>query len=483
MLKVWTKMWFSDNIRPIVANPLCLNVEICSMDYSIEELKENIYNSKTKLYFEEVFNSYLAKSYRSANVMLWTVLICDLWFKIEDLSDRYDDSKAKKLLSDVKDFKDKETRDLTKWEYYLVDEIFTRLNIIDSYTKQSIDHLKDDRNLCAHPTLTSDSLLFSPSRERTISHMKSILENVLTKPPFLSKDILSRMLEDIALIKDSFLTDEQLEKYVASKYIPRFQPETNVEIYKGLWKIVFKLEDESCSRNREINFRILKLLFKKDKVKCLENMSSEKEYFTNISNREELLVLLVKFLISDFDIWNKLSLDNKLVVEGCVRKDVDLLLRFYASQGSQEKCFFGLKMATEVIEENLKNRIVLRIEKETVSYLYSKNFGDNYIIELNIYVILRYGASLSFNAADSNFYNLIKPFWENYSIDDFKTLVSCINENDQTYARSGSIRDHSMLLAFITERFSANDIEFVKEIKEYDKLVLYLEQQEQSVTF
>jgi len=52
------------------------------MDISIEKLKDSIYNQKTKVYFEEVFSSYLVQSYRSALVMLWTVLICDLWFKI-----------------------------------------------------------------------------------------------------------------------------------------------------------------------------------------------------------------------------------------------------------------------------------------------------------------------------------------------------------------------------------------------------------------
>ncbi len=302
----------------------------------------------------------------------------------------------------------------------------------------------------------------------------------MVKPPFLSRDILSRMLEDISVIKDSFLTDEQLEKYVSSKYIPRFQSETTVEIFKGLWKIVFKLEDEDCSKNREINFRILKLIFKNDKVRCLEKMKNDYEYFNNISNKEELLLFLVQFLIVDFDIWNKLSADNALIIKGYVRKDINLLLKFYSSQGNQEQCLLGLKEANEVIEESLKKHVILRVEKETASYLYGKKFGGNYIAELNKYFISSYGASSSFNTADHRFYNLIKPFMGNYSIEDFKDLIRLINENNQAYGRGNSVKDHSSILGFLRGRFPAEEIEFIKEIKEYDKLESYLQQQEQA---
>jgi len=439
------------------------------------------------VYFEEVFSSYLVQSYRSALVMLWTVLICDLWFKIEDLSDRYDDEKAKELLAAVKKIQMTEKKDLAKWENSLVDGIFTRLSIIDPYTKQAIDHLKEDRNLCAHPTLTSESLLFSPSKEKTIAHIRSILETVLTKPPFLGKEILSIMLKEIAFIKDSLATDEQLGKYISAKYMPRFQSGTLAEIYRGLWKMVFRLEDVDCVENRSINFRILQLIFKKDKIACLERMKADAEYFNSISNKDESLRYLVDFLISDFDIWDKLSNDIRVSIEGYVHRDINLTLKFYSSQGSEQASILGIEKAQEITatyQINLRDTspntipvINCVIKQDTVSYLYSKDYSSGFTRKLNEYFISKYSATRTYADADIVFGSYIKPFLKYYIIDDFKQLVVAINSNDQTYCRWAAVREHSFLVNFLREHFPIENIKFIEDIQKYDELEGYIQEQ------
>lgn len=44
-------------------------------EFSLEALKESIYNHKTMDYFEEIISSYNNKSFRSATVMLWSVAV------------------------------------------------------------------------------------------------------------------------------------------------------------------------------------------------------------------------------------------------------------------------------------------------------------------------------------------------------------------------------------------------------------------------
>ena len=51
-------------------------------EFSFDHASERIFDSRTRAYFEEVKSSYVVGNYRSATVMLWSVVICDLVFKV-----------------------------------------------------------------------------------------------------------------------------------------------------------------------------------------------------------------------------------------------------------------------------------------------------------------------------------------------------------------------------------------------------------------
>ena len=61
--------------------------------------EENIYFPKTREYFKEVISSYSNGNYRSAIVMLYSVVICDMLFKLKELKDMYNDTVASSLLA------------------------------------------------------------------------------------------------------------------------------------------------------------------------------------------------------------------------------------------------------------------------------------------------------------------------------------------------------------------------------------------------
>ena len=71
------------------------------MDFSLDTSAEHIHDKRTKELFREVVSSYEHKNYRSAIVMLYTVVICDLIYKMQDLEDIYQDEKAKDILSKI----------------------------------------------------------------------------------------------------------------------------------------------------------------------------------------------------------------------------------------------------------------------------------------------------------------------------------------------------------------------------------------------
>lgn len=70
-----------------------------SMEYKVE----SIYHTKTREYLNEVFSSYNNGKYRSAMVMLYSVVICDLIYKLQELSNRYSDAVAVSILEKIKE--------------------------------------------------------------------------------------------------------------------------------------------------------------------------------------------------------------------------------------------------------------------------------------------------------------------------------------------------------------------------------------------
>lgn len=62
----------------------------------------------------------------------------------------------------------------------------------------------------------------------------------------------------------SFFTyDDELSKFLESKYFSQFSPGVAESIFKSLWKLVFRVEDGLCEENQEINFRVLRLVVAK----------------------------------------------------------------------------------------------------------------------------------------------------------------------------------------------------------------------------
>jgi hypothetical protein len=155
---------------------------------SIEYKVKSIYHAKTKEYFNEVFSSYNNGNYRSAMVMLYSVVVCDLIYKLQELSDRYNDSIAVSILEKVKE-EQKENPSNPKWESTLISEIKERTNLLETQDALNIDYLRKHRHLSAHPVLDQLDMLVKPNKETVRANIMNMLEGILCKAPLLSKNI------------------------------------------------------------------------------------------------------------------------------------------------------------------------------------------------------------------------------------------------------------------------------------------------------
>src|SRR5699024_5020270 len=123
---------------------------------------DKIYFSKTKTYFKEVLSSYSNGNFRSATVMLYSIAICDILFKLQELRDVYNDSVAIEILDSVEKTQTS-SKSKSSWEKVLIDEVRQKTQLLEIQAYSNLIHLYDDRNLSAHPAMTQDYELISPS--------------------------------------------------------------------------------------------------------------------------------------------------------------------------------------------------------------------------------------------------------------------------------------------------------------------------------
>ena len=153
-------------------------------------------------YFEEVITSYTSGFYRSAIVLLYSTAICDAMKKLKEMKEVFNDEKASKLLKNVEDLRLR-GKNYTEWEEGLIEKLKLQ-KIYDFDDIMNLNHLKEKRNLSAHPTLNADYELYNPTQEETLFFIKSMYK-IFIKPPFFCDDIIKKMDEDITARNDFFL--------------------------------------------------------------------------------------------------------------------------------------------------------------------------------------------------------------------------------------------------------------------------------------
>src|SRR4028118_1895289 len=228
-------------------------------EFSLEYISEKIHYGKTKDYFQEVLSSYHNGNYRSAVVMLWSVAVCDIVYKLQYLVDLYQDQVAKKILDELTKSQKKDPKS-SSWEVKLIEDTHAETNLLDNSEYENLLYLQKQRHLSAHPILDSDRQLHTPNKETVRALIRNTLEDLLIKPPFYTKKIIDELLVDIAQTAPALNTRQNLKKYLESRYLSRLKPEVEVSIYRSLWKLVFRLEDEDCTKNRAITFKTLKVI-------------------------------------------------------------------------------------------------------------------------------------------------------------------------------------------------------------------------------
>lgn len=389
-------------------------------DYSIENLSDSIQNPKTKLYFNEVYQTYINKNYRSSTVMLYSVLICDLVFKLRDLRDIYSDIKAEKILKEIEEMQ-KANPVSPEWETKLIELIKARTNLLEASDIVAIESLQKFRHLSAHPVLSNSDLLFSPNKETVQSLIRNILEGVLTNPPFFSNKIFDTMLEDLVEVKDSIHEDEALEKYVVSRYVSRLKPNDFHKIFRSLWKIVFVATDEKSSLHASLVYRVLGILTAQQKELCITFIKAESSYYSNIT-KDFKISALIHYLAKFPEIYSLLEPSLKLLIQKQSRDGGEL----------QFVSWFLNKTIKEHFEKLTPDSID-DLPSDTFNFMEEISQNNGNVADFIDFLINYFNESCTFDQSNRRLRNISDCLKDKLTLKQANRLLYLANSNIQIY--------------------------------------------------
>jgi hypothetical protein len=422
-------------------------------NFSIELAADNIVDNRTRQYFQEVLSSFVNGNYRSAVVMLWSVVVCDLVYKLQDLRDLYHDETAISILRDIEE-KQASNSSSPEWEPFLLEQVNKRTYLLEISEYLHLQNVHKTRHLSAHPVLSASNLLFHPNKETTRALIRNALEAALLKPPIFSKKIVLEFIKDIAA-KKSLLPDQAaLKQYLDTKYFRGLHPTVEVELLKTVWKLCFRTENDDTNSNRDINSRVLILLYLRNPIQFREVIRSNSPYFSEVSASELPIKALLSFLAECSSIYDALNDAAKALISAYAKGSADafaasLFLSDNFAQHIATLKQFEYEQLRDISEANWIKLVNFSREAGKIE--------DTFEIGISIYK-----NSGSYNGADVNFLRFVDPYITEYDVARLQLLLSGIESNRQTYDRGRSSIDHKKIAARIIDTGGINIDDYPK---------------------
>ncbi|HPS70279.1 MAG TPA: hypothetical protein PLO19_06030 [Candidatus Cryosericum sp.] len=413
-------------------------------DFSIELTMDRIQDSRTREYFGEVNKDYVTGSYRSATVMLWSVVVCDLLFKLEEMRDAYGDVTAKAILESVRMQREKDPSS-PRWEEELLRRVQSSTNLLEPGESESLADLRQHRNLSAHPVLDTKEALYSPSREQVRSYMRTALEAVLTKPALLTRKVVDAFTDDVCDYAPKLPDDDSLHKYLQAKYFGHLAPPVVGQLFRDIWRITFHSANTGGEENRQSLLRALCQVYGAAPDTCELAIQQDASYFSQVEPADDQLSLLSTFLTKHPRVYSNLTDQARAPLQSFLDRNLDAFATAWYVHASVQEHIRAVVAKAAVADP--------RLSLDTFGEIYSIALDNDCANQMHDLGISYYGESGCYDRADVVFCKVIRPCLANYTVDEFRRLLDAIESNNQTYDRGWARRDHSEVLASMRKRF------------------------------
>lgn len=320
--------------------------------------------------------------------------------------------------------------------------------MINNIEAKKIEHLKDYRNLCAHPVYNQDYKLINPTKEETRALIRNCFEAVFLKDALLCTDIFNSLLEDLNTHFDR-VGNNGLENHLRYTYYNRMNQVVKDKIFENLWKFVFVLNNVECNKNRLANYYALVYLVKEDKNHYVKIIDSNKEKYCKIELSDKKIEYdlflgryinspisaLVHFISEYEEFYTVLSESAKNLIKIESEKNFYYEVRAFYLSDSIEKHIEKIKKGISKICSNgnwYKTESYDCLTFDDLNYLLiisDKRGCRDIILD---YIVYYFSHSASYRGAARIFEN-IKPFINELNKEQLIKLLEGMNSNSQIH--------------------------------------------------
>ena len=410
-------------------------------EFSLDQSIESIRDSKTQRLMKEVLSNYYGENYRSASVMLWTVIVCDLVFKLKELKELYSDKVAENLLVEMQGKQVARPTD-SSWEMDLAIGVSDKTRLISKTELLEIKNIYTHRNLSAHPIISQDDILYRPTREIVLADIRNALEIVLAKPAILSKSIFDEIMTDLESIANILPKNNDLSIYLNDKYFRRIDKIVSFQVFKSMWRVSFGAEDPRADKNRNINYRALRVLYISKRATLLDLFQTEKDFFSKILPIDKCPYYI--YLISDYvELYGCLNEAAKIKINNELIANLPCNLIAYFTSPNMKT---HINNIFDLLNGKNAKGLDIKVPAAHVLdlYVHSQSSGcGNLVLDE---VVKLYSISTSYDSADTVFECFVAPLLSDFDLMRLDRMFQASNMNSQLHARRSAKSANATLL-------------------------------------
>lgn len=408
----------------------------------LDELTLRCRDEKARQHIAEAVASYRAGAFRSSIVATWIAVCFDVIEKLRELS-LAGDKQAEQQVQDIE--KTHRTNDMTaalKFERELLLLAKDKFELLSQIEYEDLKRLQEDRNRCAHPSLSSDEQAYAPPAELARLHIHSAVVHLLQHPPVQGKFAHERILKDI---DSEYFPTSVLEAKVVISAGPLKRPRDSLlrGIVVVLYKELLKMQN-SMKRNSQLAAALQAI----ESIHPAQTLQIKQEklpaLFKNLSDKE--LYVATECLEAVPNTWHFLTEDIKLRLQGYVEN---------LSVSEIERIEFLLNF------QPLKEAAIIRLQTVSRNELRTVvRHSLNPPAEIVDRLIDLYLQSSSFDQANLQGRDMVQ-FADNFSENQIRLMLNRVSQNDQLMG--------SFQLAPLIARLRASN---KVSVDEFEKLLL-----------
>lgn len=164
----------------------------------LDELTLRCRDVRAREYIKEAVASYRAGAFRASIVGTWIAVCFDLMEKFRELA-LAGDKEAEKQVQELDALRRSgDSTRAVKFERNILELAKEKFELISPLEYIDLRRLQEDRNRCAHPSLTADEKAYSPSAELSRLHLHSAVIHLLQHPPVQGKYALDLLQNEVS---------------------------------------------------------------------------------------------------------------------------------------------------------------------------------------------------------------------------------------------------------------------------------------------